>query len=304
MAYVSLISGIECLGGYHYKNRLFDFDDVPKFNNLKSILDKLNVLGGTDLVEQLKNALIQNEHFLIRKFCLLIADFLPDDFWTTSDDRYEIPPLASPDSKQALAKSLKAVYNVRSAYVHAGTPFPAHIEFGLGERMPATAAMAALEISISGTNKGIPPFVWFERVAHFVIREYLQRFFAPEIVKVHQENAKEKAGIHSAIRNLPRNVRESLRKLVFWTRRFLGMLVIIAPNKEWADEEASVIALREADLIDTTDPTIAGTSWIKNRELGEAVGEFFFGTTANPFRGNEILLPKGWEEIFQETDRV
>jgi hypothetical protein len=39
-----------------------------------------------------------------------------------------------------------------------------------------------------------------------------------------------------------------------------------------------------------------GASWIKNREVGEVVGEFFFGAENNPFRGNDILLPKNWDD--------
>jgi hypothetical protein len=61
-----------------------------------------------------------------------------------------------------------------------------------------------------------------------------------------------------------------------------------------------VTALRVAGLIDTTDPGMAGASWLKNREVGEAVGEFFYGP-ANSFRNNELLLPKGWENLFSEN---
>jgi hypothetical protein len=35
-----------------------------------------------------------------------------------------------------------------------------------------------------------------------------------------------------------------------------------------------------------------GTSWIKNREIGDAVGEFFYGADQNPLRDSTILLPK------------
>jgi hypothetical protein len=40
-----------------------------------------------------------------------------------------------------------------------------------------------------------------------------------------------------------------------------------------------------------------GSSWLKNRDIGEIVGEFFFGAYNNPFRGNEILLPRDWNKI-------
>ena len=107
------------------------------------------------------------------------------------------------------------------------------------------------------------------------------------------------------IQDLPDNVRESLRQLTTWTMRFLGMSIInpYAPNREWADGTATVMTLRDAGLIGTTNPTMAGSSWIKNREIGEAVGEFVFGQMATPFRGRELLLPKGWEDIVAALDK-
>jgi hypothetical protein len=305
IAYVSLVSAIECLAGYHYRKHQFAFHDVGESEGLSLTLDKLSVLaGGNSLVEQLKNKLTKRENFSTKKFYFLVADFLPDDFWTTPDDLYQVPSLGSPDSKAGLGKALKAVYTARSKYVHAGTPFPAHVEFGLNKSVPVQVAMASLDIPRNGTKKTVPAFIWFERVTHLVIKEYLRRSFAPEIVQAREENAEEKARIHDVIRNLANNIRESLRKLTSWTRPFLGMAIInpFAPNKEWADEEATVIALRDSGLIGTTDPAITGASWLKNREVGEAVGEFFFGAAANPFRGNDLLLPKGWDEIFTEID--
>ena len=40
----------------------------------------------------------------------------------------------------------------------------------------------------------------------------------------------------------------------------------------------------------------SGTSWLKNRDVGETVGEFFYGAMTNPFRDNEILLPVGFDD--------
>jgi len=37
-----------------------------------------------------------------------------------------------------------------------------------------------------------------------------------------------------------------------------------------------------------------------NREVGEIVGEFIFGPRENPFRGNELLLPKDWDQLSQQ----
>jgi hypothetical protein len=45
---------------------------------------------------------------------------------------------------------------------------------------------------------------------------------------------------------------------------------------------------------------LEGHAWLKNREVGKAIGEFFFGAEKNPFRGNELLLPKNWDDLAAE----
>lgn len=46
---------------------------------------------------------------------------------------------------------------------------------------------------------------------------------------------------------------------------------------------------------------LEGHAWLKNREVGEAIGEFFFSAEKNPFRGNELLLPKNWDDLAAEA---
>ena len=55
-------------------------------------------------------------------------------------------------------------------------------------------------------------------------------------------------------------------------------------------------SLKEIGIIGTSGDATSGTSWLKNRGVGEAVGEFFYGATTNPFRDNDILLPVGFDE--------
>ena len=188
--------------------------------------------------------------------------------------------------------------------MHTGTPFPSYIEFGLHDTVPVDVSMASVEVLTGGKNADVPAFIWFERMMHFVIREYLRRSFAPEVVKARELNVLEKARLQDVIQDLPDNVRESLRKLTTRTMRFLGFSIInpYAPNGEWADQVTTVMTLRDAGLIGTTDPTMAGSSWLKDREVGEAVGEFFFGQLENPFRGSELLRPKDWDEITAAID--
>ena len=86
----------------------------------------------------------------------------------------------------------------------------------------------------------------------------------------------------------------SLERLTRWTCRFVGLAVINphAPNQEWADSAETVSILKDAGIIGGVGDGLEGSSWLKDREIGEAVGEFVFGTEENPLRNNELLLPK------------
>jgi hypothetical protein len=307
-AYVSLVSAIECLAGHHYKKLKFDFDQVDEFDGLRPLLAQLSALPqARDLVDQCKKKLMKKERFIKQKFCLLASEFLRADF-LVDDELYQIPAmvLSAPRDESALDESLNHVYKARSKYVHEGKRFPPYIEFGLHQNVPVEVGVATLERQFGTTGGGVvPAFIWFERIAHLVIKKYLLFSFAPEIVKEREATAEEKARIQDVIRNLAENVRECLWKLAVATSRFLGMATInpFIPNTEWADAAPTVIALRDAGLIGgTVDPTIEGSSCLKNRVVGEAVGEFFFGSASNPFRGNTLLLPKGWENVLTGDD--
>jgi hypothetical protein len=300
-AYVSLVSAIECLAGHHFAGRRFDFDSVPKFEGLRPLLEKIGRLPeGGAIAEELKSELIQTEHFLVKKFILFIIDHLPDEFWTVADDVYPYNA-AMPTMKQDnLTWCLKRIYGARSQYVHAGKPFPVHVELGLGSRVRVEAMMAGMDLVTQ--ERYFPLFAWFERIVHLTICEYLRRSFAPEFVQARVADLVEKQRLIEAIGSLTPSVRESLRKLTLWTAQFLGFAVInpLAPNKNWADSPETVDTLRQAGLIGRDGEGLDGHAWLKNREVGEAVGEFFFGTEKNPFRGNELLLPKNWDDLVAE----
>jgi len=56
----------------------------------------------------------------------------------------------------------------------------------------------------------------------------------------------------------------------------LGSSVInpLAPNKEWADKLRTVRLLIEKGLIGGEGKGMQGKSWLKNRFVGEVVGEY------------------------------
>jgi hypothetical protein len=202
----------------------------------------------------------------------------------------------SPVKRADLAWCLRNVYDARSGYVHAGTPYPRYVEFGLQTAHPIDVVAATF--AIRSADRYLPPFSWFERLTHLVLIEYFRRSFAPELIATQKADLAEKQRLLGVIGALPENARQDLLRLVQWTARFLGWSVInpLAPNHEWTDRAETVTILLEAGLIGCNGNGLQGTSWLKNRDVGEVAGEFFFGSDKNPFRGNELLLPKNWDD--------
>ncbi len=103
-AYVSLVSAIECLAGYHYQERKFSFEAVQKFSGVRAVLANLATLPDAPaLVDKVKEELVGSEHFLFQKFKLLITDCLPEEFWNTPDDLYPHNSVLSPVKRADLA---------------------------------------------------------------------------------------------------------------------------------------------------------------------------------------------------------
>lgn len=134
--------------------------------------------------------------------------------------------------------------------------------------------------------------------------EYARRSFAPHLVVARKAEFAEKKRLLAVVANLPERTRKDLEQLVQWTARFLGasMMNPLAPNREWASDVNTPSILLEAGLIGSEGEGIQRVSWLKNRNIGDAVGEYFFGVAKNPFRGNELLLPKDRDALRQSED--
>jgi hypothetical protein len=292
-AYVSLVCAIECLAGHHYGDKKFNFDDVEKFKRLKPTLEIIATLRrGKALVEQMKTQLVAAEYFLFQKYKSFIAEHLPELFWSTPDALYPYNSIFPAIPKQKLAGCLRDAYDARSSYVHSGKPFPAYVEFGLRDGAPMEVSIAIERIR--GKERYLPPLSWLERLTQMVITEYLHRSCAPELVVARKVQAEEKDLLTAQIKQMPENVVKALEKLTKWTAQFVGLSVInpMAPNRKWADKAATVSLLAEKKLIGGEGNGLNGKSWLKDRFVGEVVGEYFFGVAQNPFRDNELLLPK------------
>ena len=292
-AYFSLVSSIECLAGHHFSTKSYDFDEVTKFNRVAGVLDKITpLLDDSAAIEELKRELLRVEHFVWQKFRSFIEEFVPDEFW----GRDELHPkgyLMPPVERQHLRKFLREAYDARSSFAHAGTPFPAYVEAGITDRVRVRAMIEGL--ALRDSPKFVPVFPWFERLTHLVIMEYLLRVIAPTLAAQRARLLAEKSGLLGTLKDLPEAAQRSLESLTRWTAQFVGYALVgpMAPNRTWALDEESVRILRAAELIGSDDTSMDGSSWLLNREVGEAAGEFFYGVDTNPLKGSTILEPKG-----------
>jgi hypothetical protein len=123
--------------------------------------------------------MLNAEHFVWQKFHDFIQQFLPDEIWQQEDEIHPYDPTRAAIKKETLRKFLRKVYDARSEFAHAGASFPAAVEIGISERVPANAVMES--IAQVDSSSFVPAFVWFERLTHLVLREYLYRVIASEM---------------------------------------------------------------------------------------------------------------------------
>jgi hypothetical protein len=292
LAYFSFVSAIECLASHHYKTRKFDFDRLRKFEKAKSTIDQIAKFKNTEpLITKLKDDLLSGEYFLRQKFVLFLTEFVVPSFWDHADELYRETAVFTAISREHFDWCLKKIYDARSSFVHSGTPLPQYVAFGLRtSEAPQTVSQL---MSLREKERYLPLLTWFERLCHVTIIEFMRRHVAPELALSDKAKRENRERLLKDITALPSKAKGSLTALVTWTAQFLGYAVINphAPNREWADSPESVELLRKTGIIDGKGVDMEGSSWLKNREIGEVAGEFVFGQKENPFRGNEILLP-------------
>ena len=109
LAFLSLITAGEILASY-FKYSVDDLLD----SNSKKLLEKLKNLGedGEQLHKQVSKKLMG----ISEAFCKFLIDCLDDEFFERTESKHDFAKLTKSDIKQRL----KAAYNLRSKYVHAG----------------------------------------------------------------------------------------------------------------------------------------------------------------------------------------
>jgi hypothetical protein len=55
-------------------------------------------------------------------------------------------------------------------------------------------------MNLLGKPQFVPLFIWFERLTHFVLREYLFRVIAPELAEKRSRQAEEKSRLLARLR--------------------------------------------------------------------------------------------------------
>ena len=175
-AYFCLVSAIESLSGHYFKDQPFNFDDVQKFHNANTIIKQISsLINDTVIIDDLKIALLREEHFIWQKFRNFIEEFLPEEFWGP-DELHPKGYLMPAIEKASLRRFLGEVYSARSTFTHTGLSFPAHVEIGISKWVSSDAVMKGLLLYDS--TRFVPVFSWFERLTHLVLREYLLRVIA------------------------------------------------------------------------------------------------------------------------------
>ena len=66
------------------------------------------------MVEELEQKLAKNESAVSRKLRMFVAEFLPDEFWTSPDELRQGAPVHDQIRRDELDKRLRAVYGARS----------------------------------------------------------------------------------------------------------------------------------------------------------------------------------------------
>lgn len=287
IAYQLLIASIETIANDFY--RRYAPTESEMIEVKKNVLNLAIQLGLTEEKgKQLAIEACKGMFWHTRKFSKFLTENTGEELWT-EDDVFKLPERFLP-KKLDFESAIKEIYEARGKASHSGGIYPASAHLGTRSTLPVEVLL-----DIGHSERPFPPIAWFERVVNSAITGFMYRLIAPEIGQAQSSQVAEKERILKTISELPGNVQDSLRKLVHWTARFLGAAMINphAPNSEWADSSETVAILNKMGIIGGEGNGLQGSSWLKDREIGEIAGQFVFGAEKNPFRGNELLLPRG-----------
>jgi len=201
-AYLFLVTCLEAISSVVYK------DYQPK--NTEQFLDS-RFSGWRAFVKLMppeeenpfKKLLLSNEHYTFRKLARFVEEYLPESFWSETDDdakpdylfgiiglgpdgrgieRIEHSSTTLNDYEKIEKKDLEAtlhnIYSARSNLVHQGMRFPASIVIGHFRQVPGAVVDELMEMKLkqpSTSRPAIPPLLTFERLVSLSLVSYLMK---------------------------------------------------------------------------------------------------------------------------------
>lgn len=166
LAFLSLITAGEILASYfkYSSDELLD-------SSSKELLESLKSMG--DVGENLHRQVSKKLMGISESFCKFLIDCLDDEFFERSESKLDNQKLTKNDIKQRL----KAAYNLRSKYVHAGkTPSGWMSVDYLNANEEVIAGSPVLsDPDMKRTIKRSPTFVGMERIIRYSLLKFVMK---------------------------------------------------------------------------------------------------------------------------------
>lgn len=165
LAYLTLVSAVEVLAEEH------PVGDVSLSDLDEGLARVVARVRPNDLREEIRNRIINREHFTRRRFRRFVIDYTGQGFWEHKE-RPDVGRIEESD----LPELLNRIYDQRSRTLHTGEPFPPNIE-----RPPMQGAEMSPSRGMSKTGRRwepdeyVPHPHFFERLVNHCLKEYLKR---------------------------------------------------------------------------------------------------------------------------------
>jgi len=199
-SYLFLVTSLEAISSAVFS----DYEPEDRNEFLDSRFPRWREIAGAleqEDRESFADLLVRNERYTFRKLFKFVHEYLPDKFWSeTTDDAKpdHFVGIISPGpegrgeerisrsekkleswetiEKTQLERTLRNIYDARSALIHRGVPFDPSIVVGHFWRFPPEAFRKIIENSLAAGGGGalnVPPLLTFERLVSYSLVNYL-----------------------------------------------------------------------------------------------------------------------------------
>lgn len=165
VAYLHLISAGEILSNYHDFDKPVLLDDEMK-GYLKKI--RIELVDGEKIAGRIEARLL----FIKRRFIETINNFIDPSFFNQSEADWELGQFKPETFRQSVA----AAYDLRSKYVHTGTPFGRWISLRLRGNNEVQIAKPVLDDKdFAKVIHRAPTFIGLERLIRYCLIRFAER---------------------------------------------------------------------------------------------------------------------------------